>query len=164
MTSWRDVAGSVPELAENVQRCFDAHTHKTLATLRRDGSPRISGIEVDFRDGEVWFGMMPKSVKARDVLRDNRVAIHSASPDPDERNPDGSWPGDAKLAGRAVEMTDPETFERFADKIPEGGGALFFRLDVIEVVYNQIGGDPPDHMVIESWTPDKGHEQVKRYA
>lgn len=163
VTSWTDVADAEPDLAENVSRCFEAHKHKTMATLRSDGSPRISGIEVDFRDGELWLGMMPSSLKAKDVLRDDRVAIHSASPDPEATDETGKWPGDAKVAGHAVQVTDPATLERFADDIPEGG-ALFFRLDLTEVVYNRIGGDPPDHMLVDFWTPAGGRKQVKRYG
>ncbi|MDP9221554.1 MAG: pyridoxamine 5'-phosphate oxidase family protein, partial [Actinomycetota bacterium] len=90
-------------LAARARQLFDAHRHKTLATLRSDGSPRISGIEVEFADGEVWLGMMPGSVKARDLGRDPRLALHSASDDPPEADP-SSWSGDAKLAGHAVEV------------------------------------------------------------
>ena len=46
MTAWRDVQAAAPEFADRVQRLFDAHRHKTIATLRADGAPRISGIEV----------------------------------------------------------------------------------------------------------------------
>jgi Pyridoxamine 5'-phosphate oxidase len=73
-----------------------------MATLRRDGSPRISGTEVDFADGEVWFGSMPGAVKARDLQRDPRVAVHRATVDPKLAD------GDAKLAGTAEEITDEE--------------------------------------------------------
>lgn len=161
MTSWNDVSQAVPDLAERVQRCFDSHTHKTIATLRRDGAPRISGIEVEFRNGEVTLGMMPASLKAQDVRRDNRVAFHSASPDPDDRDDAGEWPGDAKIAGRAVQLTDPATFGYSPEDVPPEG-ALFFRIDVTEIVHNRLGGDPPDHMVIDFWTPGAGRRQVKR--
>ena len=39
----------------------------TLATLRRDGSPRISGTEAHIVDGQIVLGMMPGSMKARDL-------------------------------------------------------------------------------------------------
>ena len=68
MTSWKDVEGAAPDLAARAKALFDAHRHKTLASLRRDGSPRISGIEVTFQDGEMYVGMMPDSLKARDLL------------------------------------------------------------------------------------------------
>src|SRR5207247_4178575 len=112
-----------------VRALFDAHRHKTMATLRRDGSPRISGIEVEFSDGEVFLGMMPGSVKALDVLRDPRLALHSASDDPPEDDP-GRWPGDAKIAGRAVEVP-PVT--------GHGPPAHRFRVAIREGVVTRVG-------------------------
>src|SRR5690242_608150 len=53
VTAWQDVEQAVPEFAQRVRALFDAHTHKTIATLRADGSPRISGIEASFEDGEL---------------------------------------------------------------------------------------------------------------
>src|SRR5829696_773 len=106
MTSWSDVAADEPEFAERVRALFDARKHKTLATLRRDGSPRISGIEAEFADdGELRLGMMPGSVKAADLLRDPRLALHGPTEDPPEDDP-STWRGEAKIAGSAV--ADPE--------------------------------------------------------
>lgn len=162
VTSWDTVVTAAPDLAEKVRDCFDAHTHKTMATLRRDGWPRISGIEAQFKDGELWVGMMPASRKAADVLRDERVALHSGSPDPDDQGEATAWRGDAKIAGRAVQVTDPELLAAYGEDVPEGE-ALFFHIDITEVVHNSLGGDPPDHMVIDFWTPTKGRRQAKRY-
>jgi len=58
MPSWSDVEANAPELASLARGFLDAYVHKTLATLRRDGSPRISSTEVEFADGEVWLGSM----------------------------------------------------------------------------------------------------------
>lgn len=162
MVSWNDVTKAAPDLAELVQQRFDAHIHKTIATLRRDGSPRISGIEARFHGGELSMGMMPESLKAQDVLRDSRIALHSASPDPEHKDESGAWPGDAKIAGRAIQVTtNPETLGYSAEDIPPGGG-LWFRIDVTEVVHNRLGGDPPDHMLIDVWTLQGGQRQAKR--
>jgi hypothetical protein len=49
---WSDVEQSSPELAERVRQIFDGRRHKIMATLRRDGSPRVSGIETQFVDGD----------------------------------------------------------------------------------------------------------------
>src|SRR3712207_9043047 len=89
MPSWSDVETEVPELAALARDFLDAHVHKTLATLRRDGSPRISGTEIDFADGELWLGSMWRAVKAIDLRRDPRLALHHGSAGP------------PKLAGRA---------------------------------------------------------------
>lgn len=162
MGTWDEVRRAAPELSEAVQRRFDAHRHKTLATLRADGSPRISGVEASFRDGEVWLGMMPDSRKARDLQRDPRFALHSATADPEMAD------GDAKLAGRAVEVTDRATFDWFIGNEKEDKGEEppepfhLFRVDVDEIVLTTLGGDPPDHLVIETWRERRGVSRVER--
>ena len=158
MASWKEIEAAAPELAGRARASFDAHKHKLLATLRRDGSPRISGVELTFADGELWLGMMSGSRKALDLRRDPRLALHSASDDPPE-DPT-AWGGDAKLAGRAVEVDDPALKEGLA-----GGGqpeaAHLFRVDVDELVHTRVG-DPADHLVIELWQPGKGVRRLQR--
>jgi hypothetical protein len=143
MASWSEVEAQAPELAARARGIFDAFTHKTIATLRRDGSPRISGTEVQFEEGEMWIGSMSNAVKALDLQRDPRFALHSGSASP----PD--WTGDAKVAGRAEEVTE------------EGASSHRFRLDITELVVTSIG-DPPDHIVIESWHAGRGVSRLTR--
>jgi hypothetical protein len=143
MASWSEVEAQAPELAARARGVFDAFTHKTIATLRRDGSPRISGTEVQFEEGEMWIGSMSRAVKALDLQRDPRFALHSGSADP----PD--WTADAKVAGRAEEVTE------------EGADSHRFRLDVTELVVTSIG-DPRDHIVIESWHEGRGVTRLTR--
>jgi hypothetical protein len=149
---WKQIQADAPQLAERVQQCFGVGIHKTIATLRRDGAPRISGSELEFADGEVTLGMMGGSMKLLDVRRDPRVAIHSPTLDP-PKDGEGTWLGDAKLAGTLVEVSPPE------DTPHEGAG--FFRLDITEVVLTHLG-DPADHLVIETWHPDRGHQGQTR--
>lgn len=153
------MAAAEPELARAAQTLFDAHQHKLLATLRRDGSPRISGIEAQFSDGELWLGMMPGSMKARDLFRDPRLALHSASEDPPEVAAAG-WAGDAKLSGGAVEVTDPSVLTRFAPDSPTPEFHLF-RIDVTELVVVRVG-EPPDHLVIDVWREGRDRRQIIR--
>jgi hypothetical protein len=154
VASWSEVEAEAPELAARARQIFDARVHKTLATLRRDGSPRISGIEIQFRDGEMWLGSMWKAVKALDLRRDPRFALHSGSGDP----PD--WSADAKVAGRVEEITDPERVAAIHG--PEAPGrSHLFRCEIEELVVTRLG-DPADHLVIESWHPGRGVERRKR--
>ncbi|MCD0450035.1 pyridoxamine 5'-phosphate oxidase family protein [Actinocorallia sp. API 0066] len=141
MATWNDVRETAPEFAERVRALFDAHRHKTMATLRRDGSPRISGIELALVGGQAVFGMMPASLKARDVRRDPRVAIHSGSEDPDDANP-AAWPGDAKISGRAVEITGTEEAGALLEAMGQGEAAgpdtPVFVVDIAEVVLTKV--------------------------
>jgi pyridoxamine 5'-phosphate oxidase-like protein len=144
MPSWSVVEAEAPGLAALARGFFDAHVHKTLATLRRDGSPRISATEIDFADGELWLGSMWRSLKALDLRRDPRFALHSGSEDP----PD--WRGDPKVAGRVAEVTDPERIAAISGEDALPGPSNLFRTDIAELVVVHLG-DPPDHIVIVSW-------------
>ena len=154
MASWNDVEAEAPELAARAKALLDAHTHLTIATLRRDGSPRISGIEIVWRNGDLYVGSMWRAVKALDLIRNPRFALHSGSKDPDD-----GWEGDAKLAGRAVELSDDEIKTVFPEH--EGGRMHSFRLDVEELVV--VGLDEPrEHMVVTAWHPGRGVEVTTR--
>jgi Pyridoxamine 5'-phosphate oxidase len=148
MTSWNDFAGEEPALAGRVRDLFSAHRHHTMATLRKDGSPRISGTEVSFEEGEMTIGIMAGAVRAGDLRRDPRIAIHSHSIDPPEGDQSG-WPGEAKVAGMAIEVA--------AD-----GDHHAIRIDIEEVVLTGLG-TPPDHLAIETWHPGRGAQRIRRY-
>ncbi len=154
MVNWREIEQVAPDFAARVRQRFDAGTNKTLATLRADGSPRISGSESKFEDGELTLGMMPESLKLRDVRRDPRVALHSPTLEPPPTGPDAEpWLGDAKLAGLLVEI-DPPADNQFP-------GAGYFRFDIREVALAYVG-EPADHLVIESWNPEAGYRRRTR--
>jgi hypothetical protein len=50
MANWTEFEAEAPELAAAARRSLGAHTHKTIATVRSDGSPRINGIECRIED------------------------------------------------------------------------------------------------------------------
>ncbi len=107
MVHWSEIAQDAPDFALRVQKRFEAGTNKTLATLRRNGAPRISASEMEFSSaGEVAPGMMPGSTKLLDVRRDPRVALHSPTLEPPKDDP-SSGPGDAKMGGSLVEIAPP---------------------------------------------------------
>ncbi|WP_439382871.1 pyridoxamine 5'-phosphate oxidase family protein [Amycolatopsis lexingtonensis] len=143
MTAWREFEAAEPEFAERVRTLFDAHKHKTIATLRADGSPRISGIETVFADGELTFGSMPKARKGADLVRDPRFALHSATVDPVE-GAEAEWPGEAKISGRAV-----------------SGDGEAFRAEIAEVVHTHLNA-AATLLVVEWWTPVGGLRRVER--
>jgi hypothetical protein len=164
---WSEVEAAVPELAQRAWTLFAANRHKTMATLRADGGPRISGTEVELVLGDLWLGSMPGAVKARDLQRDARVAIHSASPDP---GPEGNdWPGDAKLAGIAVEVTDRAEIARWMaargdgqdEEPPAPEEFNLFRIDVRELVVTALN-DEHTKLVVTWWTESGGLQSVDR--
>jgi len=150
MTTWGEFGRAEPEFARRVRGLFDAHRHKTLATVRADGSPRISGIEVVFDDGELTFGSMPAARKGADLRRDPRFALHSATVDPVEGS-EAAWPGEAKVAGRAIA----------AGPVTDGPDGDLFRADITEVVHTHLD-EKATVLVVEWWTPGHGLRRVER--
>ena len=155
MASWEEIEQAEPEFAGRVRQLFDAGRHKTIATLRADGSPRISGIECEFADGQLRFGSMTGARKGADLHRDARFALHGPTFHPEEGR-EGEWPGEAKIAGRAV-PTGSITADEGADA-PEGES---FVADITEVVVTGLN-DEATMLVVESWTPDRGLQRVER--
>ena len=145
MPTWTDVVAAAPELAREVRDRFAVRKHATMATLRKDGSPRISGTEVEFADGQVTLGSMQDARKAQDLQRDPRVAIHSPTVDPPPDSP-SDWSGEAKISGRAFEV--------------EHEGSHRFHVDVEEIVVTRVEGD---ELVVRWWTASGG-EHLRRRA
>src|SRR5215467_16282855 len=150
MTRWQDFEEAEPEFARRVRSLFEAHRHKTIATVRADGSPRISGIETVFEDGELVFGSMPDARKGADLRRDPRFALHSATVDPVE-GAEAAWPGEAKISGRAVG----------AGRLTEGPEGERFYADIAEVVHTHLN-EQATMLVVEWWTPAGGLRTVER--
>ena len=150
MATWQDVEQAEPGFARRVLALFDAHRHKTIATLRADGSPRISGIEAAFEDGRLAFGSMPNARKGADLRRDPRFALHSATVDPVEGS-EATWPGEAKISGRAI----------YAGPTTDGSDADRFYADIAEVVHTHLN-EEATKLVVEWWTPTHGMRRIER--
>jgi Pyridoxamine 5'-phosphate oxidase len=158
MASFADFESAEPDVAARVRAAFDAHRHKVLATLRADGSPRVSGIEVSLEGGELWLAGMPGSVKFRDLRRDPRMALHSGSDEPD------TFSADAKMSGRAIPVEDAAGRERFATAsgVPADDSYELFHVELDQVVLTAISDDRT-HLVISSWRPGRGLVQTQRF-
>jgi Pyridoxamine 5'-phosphate oxidase len=150
MATWKQFEDEAAELAAEIRARFEAHETHVLATLRKDGSPRVSGSEVDFKGAELTFGSMLNAVKASDLQRDGRCALHAHPAD-----------GDAKIAGVAVEVVDPEDKKALVNGTEPPGDFHAFRLDLREAVLTSV-----DHeeqlLVIQLWRPGRGVKVVKR--
>jgi len=156
VAAWSEIEGAEPELAARVRRLFDAGRHKTIATLRADGSPRISGIECEFADGELRFGSMTGARKGADLRRDPRFALHGPTFHPEEGR-ESEWPGEAKIAGRAV-PAGPVVAAEPGGQAPDGES---FVADITEVVVTGLNPEAT-RLVVESWTPERGLQRVER--
>jgi hypothetical protein len=157
--NWAGFEAAAPELAARVRARFEATGLSLMATVRRDGSPRISPVEAFFDGTDVWLGMMDASLKARDLQRDPRLALHSATADKNVTE------GDAKLAGRAIEVTDADGITRFVAVTSAVMGAAppepfhCFTVDVTEASFLMPAGD---HLDIDIWTEGSPPRRIER--
>lgn len=155
MANWQDFEREAPELAAAVRGRFEAHKHHVLATLRKDGSPRVSGTEARIHGPDLTIGSMWQAVKALDLQRDGRFALHA--------NPgDGSMEGgDAKVAGRAVEITEERQLSAYQEATqPPPGPFHAFRLELEEAVLTEVAGD---RLRIRTWRPGRPVSEVERH-
>lgn len=147
MASWAEFEAAEPAFASRVRALLASRKHLTMATLRSDGSPRISGTEVEFAGGQLRIGSMAGAVKALDLRRDPRVAIHGPTEDPPAGDAP-AWKGEAKVAGAATE-------------VDSGSAAHRFLIDVREAVITRLN-EAGNRLVVESWTEGRGYRIIER--
>jgi len=164
MATWTQFEEEAPETEAVFRRRLEKSGLGLLATLRRDGFPRISPLEPLLHGGEIWLGMMPGSTKSIDLARDPRCCLHSATDDKDVKD------GDAKLWAEGRAVTDPaviadylsgwKTVSEF-DPSEVPGGFDLWKLDLTGASAVQLGTDG-QHLRITVWTPGKPERVVER--
>ncbi|TDP89391.1 pyridoxamine 5'-phosphate oxidase family protein [Labedaea rhizosphaerae] len=113
-TSWAAFAEAAPRIAEVfARRHAAAHNLCMLGTLRADGYPRISPMEPRLFEDRLCLVGMPGTRKFRDLARDPRFSLHTATVDPQVTE------GDAKLWGVVADLRDEEFHQRFAQRVFE---------------------------------------------
>ncbi|TSB13360.1 pyridoxamine 5'-phosphate oxidase family protein, partial [Streptomyces benahoarensis] len=150
---WAVAEAREPEFVREARERFGRYPHHVLGTLRADGSPRLTGLEADFRFGELWLGMLTGSRKGADLHADPRFALH-ANPGPGTDLSDG----DVRVSGRAVEVADEEVIRRYADEVRPPEPFLLFRAEVTEIVRVSVRDAM---MIVQSWRPDGGLRRVR---
>ncbi|MEN3584212.1 pyridoxamine 5'-phosphate oxidase family protein [Streptomyces sp. ZYX-F-203] len=134
---------------------FGAYRHHVLATLRPDGSPRTSGLEARFSDGEVWLGMMADSAKALDPRRDPRFALQA---NPGEGT--GMGGGDVRIGGRAVEVTEERRGAVYGEEAEGLEPFHLFRVEITEVVRTSV--EDGTRLLVQVWKPGRPVRGVRR--
>lgn len=157
MATWAEFVAQAPDHAARTEARLRAHKHLTMATIRKDGSPRICGTEIAINHGELLLGGMPGARRFQDLRRDARLALHSGSDAPD------SWSGDARVSGIGVEVTDPTQIAILSDAgidAPAGSFELF-RIEITEATVVRLD-DPPERLIIETWRPGRAVIRFER--
>ena len=154
--SWRELEASAPEIARLGRERIGETRVVLLATLRRDGSPRISPVEPCLFHGHLLFGAMSRSLKTRDLLRDARCTLHSTVTGPDNGE------GELKLYGRAVQA-DEDVRDRCQGWWTERprNAATVFALNIEQAAF--ISWDTEHgEMTVRRWSPQHGYREARR--
>jgi hypothetical protein len=157
---WSDIQLAQPGLARLGQRRLIEPGVVLVATIRQDGTPRLSPVEPLLMDGDLWLSMMWQSTKARDLLRDPRILVHSVITTRDGRE------GEFKIRGTARAESDPVAQRRYASVVasslgwdPQPGRFHLFAVDISDVTFISYDTATGDQHVA-SWPP--GREFIRR--
>jgi hypothetical protein len=163
MTTWTEFAEGAPRISTIFARRHAATGNLCLlATLRSDGFPRISPMEPRVFEGQLWIMGMPGTTKFRDLARDPRFCLHTATIDTEVSD------GDAKLWGVANDVRDEALHQRFATALfDETGFDLrgqvfdrFYAADLTGASSVEVGGG---HMDVTIWRPGVPERVVRKH-
>jgi hypothetical protein len=109
MASWTAFEAEAPELAALGRHFFYLVGVGIgfLATVRRDGGPRVHPISPIFTE-DALFALIVPGPKLADLRRDGQYALHSLT-SPPPRQDDAFY-----IAGAATEVNDAATWDRVA--------------------------------------------------
>ncbi|MGI8761882.1 MAG: pyridoxamine 5'-phosphate oxidase family protein [Jatrophihabitantaceae bacterium] len=163
MATWAEFAARAPRICEIFTRRHAATGGLCLlATLRSDGYPRISPLEPRMFEGELWIGGMPHTMKFRDLRRDPRFSLHTATVDSHVSD------GDAKVWGVAHNVQDVMLHRRYAAWLFEETGfdlrgqefSDFYAADLAGASSVEVGGG---HLDVTIWKPGEPERVVRKH-
>jgi hypothetical protein len=155
---WDDLQRQAPRLAGLAYDRLIVPGVLVVVTIRRDGAPRLSPVEPLVSDGDLWLSMMWRSRKATDLLRDDRILVHSITTTRDGNE------GEVKVRGRAIPIDDPAARARYCDEVavlgwrPEEPYFHLFRVEIADVTLVRYAPTGDQH--VARWPP--GTEFVRR--
>lgn len=163
MSTWQEFTAAAPRIVQVFTRRMAATGNLCmLGTLRSDGFPRISPVESRVFEGDLVVAGMPGTTKFRDLARDPRLCLHTATVDTQVGD------GDVKLWGIVTDHPDPALHRRFADALFEETGFdvreekfdHFFTVDVTGASAVEVDGD---HLDITVWKPGASEYVVRKH-
>lgn len=163
MTTWVEFTEAAPRISAIFTRRHAATGNLCLlATLRADGFPRISPIEPRIFEGRLWLVGMQDTTKFRDLGRDPRFCLHTATVDTKVAD------GDAKLWGVAENVQDKALHQRFATALFEETGfdlrgeefGDFYEARLSSASSVEVDDD---HLDITIWKPGEPERVVRKH-
>lgn len=153
MTTWAEFVAAAPELAAAGEELWHRQGLMFLATVRRDGSPRIHPVVPILEDGRIFVAIAPRSPKWRDLARDPRCVLHTL---PGER--------DDEFLLRCTASERPEALgevRRAANHVIHDEDRIFeYDIYQADLGWWENVGQPGTYHVRRRWTPDDGVVQI----
>ena len=162
MRTWADFERAAPELAALGRERIEQFGFVFLGTVRKDGGPRVNPAEAFIVEGHLALALIPWSLKARDLMRDPRVFLHTPV-----RDRHSGEPGEFKLRGQAVEISEASLREAVADTFERESGYRppedwhLFTLDVESAAFLRYDEEENLNRMLV-WTPERGVESSTR--
>lgn len=161
MTTWKDFTEESPRVSGLFARRHAATGNLCLlGTLRSDGYPRISPVEPRIFEDQLVIAGMPGTTKFRDLGRDPRFTLHTATVDPHVAE------GDAKLWGVVHNLQDEDLHRRFADWLfaDSGFDLRGRRFDPFYVadIEGASAVEIDDGLLITVWQPGQPERAVRK--
>jgi hypothetical protein len=161
---WQEFEAAAPKMAQRVRAQFEQVGVALIGTVRTDGAPRIDPIEPLFAHGHLLLGMLPRTQKALNLLRDPRCIVHSAV-----SRSDGSE-GEIKLFGRALSLPQGELWDGYRQAFaakhtgppPAGFPGHVLSLDIERAVAIRWDTDNSE-MLVSRWSPEAGPSETRQH-
>jgi hypothetical protein len=153
MKSWAEFKHENPELAMYGKRLlFQSHPqvgYAFLATLRKDGAPRLHPVSVVISDDHLYVLIPSSTPKCSDLQRDSRFAMQAYPPPKNEQDEE------FYLSGYAVSIQDPTIRQALITdtEIQVEESEVLFELLLDRAMYSRLEnlGTPDEHPVHPKW-------------
>ncbi|MEX1253259.1 MAG: pyridoxamine 5'-phosphate oxidase family protein [Dehalococcoidia bacterium] len=151
MASWREFAEADPEMAALGAQLISNKTFQVayLATLRKDGGPRVHPVCPVLAGDHIYLAIGPQSPKLADLRRDSRYMLHAMP---------GKGDAEFNIRGRATEGNDAATHAEVEHAAAAVGlnvmpREVIFRLDIKQAAttYWERVGQPDTRPVRRRW-------------
>lgn len=153
MKTWYDFRKEAPALAETGKKLlFPSRSHvgyAFIATIRKDGAPRLHPISVVFSEDHLYVLIPTTSPKCSDLLRDGRYALQAFPPVPNDENEE------FYISGLARPIRETEIRRALIDltKIIVEDNEVLFELLLDRAMYTKLvnRGTSDEHPAHQMW-------------
>jgi hypothetical protein len=146
MSSWGDFAKAEPEMAKVLTSSLDWIPITYLATVRKDGAPRVHPICPIIGKGRLFVAVPAYSPKRFDLANDGRYALHALP---------GKRDDEFYMTGRVRRLTDAASRALVAKSarhaVHESDWLFEFDIEHVMTAYWENVGQPETHAVRSFW-------------